>query len=254
MASSSQPTLRSAQGPSNPPTRTPRRALVTAVVLILVFQRLVPFGREILYPFTLLATWVHEMGHGLTALILGGHFVKLEIFGDGSGLAHTAVSVGWRDALVAMGGLLAPPVAGASILAFAHGGRRARGLLAFLAGALVISVAIWVRSPAGVIAMPLLALGFGYMAWRSTPDRRLLLAQGIGVLLALDTVTRIDYLFSASAEVDGARRSSDISRVAEALGGHYLLWGCLLALISLGLCALGVWRAWRQPTATPRRG
>jgi hypothetical protein len=233
--------------PPKEATRTPRRALVTAIVLIVVIQRLVPFGREILYPFTLLATWVHEMGHGLTALILGGHFARLEIFGDASGLAHTAVSVGWRDAMVAMGGLLAPPIAGAAILGLAQTGRRAQVLLAGLAVALAISVAIWVRSPAGVIAMPIVAVALGWVAWRGSPDRRLLVAQGVGVLLAIDTWTRLDYLFTATAEVDGARRSSDISRVAESLGGHYLVWGLLLALVSLSLCALGIWLAWRKP-------
>ena len=43
-----------------------------------------------LYPFTLLGTWVHEMGHGLGALLCGGRFDRLEIFEDASGLAFTA--------------------------------------------------------------------------------------------------------------------------------------------------------------------
>src|SRR5262249_33735343 len=136
------------------PTSSPRRALVTAVVLIVVIERLVPYGRQLLYPFTLLATWVHEMGHGLTALLVGGRFEKLEVFSNASGLAHTAGYGGWRSGLVALGGLLAPPLAGASILALGRGGRRARLILFALALALAISPAIWVRSTTRITAMP----------------------------------------------------------------------------------------------------
>jgi hypothetical protein len=112
---------------------------------------------------------------------------------------------------------------------------------------LVISLAIWVRSPAGLIAMPLVAAALGFVAWKGSPDRRLLAAQALGILLALDTVTRLDYLFTSSVEVDGARMPSDIARVAEALGGHYLLWGFLVAAVALALCFAGVWAAWRKP-------
>ena len=31
----------------------------------------VPYGDTLLYPFTLLATWFHEMGHGLASMLLG---------------------------------------------------------------------------------------------------------------------------------------------------------------------------------------
>ena len=51
---------------------------------------LTPWGPLILYPFTLFTTWVHEMGHGLTALAFGGetlitNFDALEsaLAGDG---------------------------------------------------------------------------------------------------------------------------------------------------------------------------
>jgi hypothetical protein len=221
--------------------RSPRRALVLAALLVLLLQRLVPFGRELLYPFTLMATWVHEMGHGVTAMLVGGTFVKLEIFGDASGLAHSAYLPGWRSGLVAMGGLLAPPLTGCAILTFARSGRRARLLLTALAAALLVSVAIWVRSTAGLVAMPLVAAALGFVGWRGSGDSNLLVAQLVGLLLALDTVTRIDYLFTSSVK----NEPSDIVKVAAAFGGHYLVWGLLLAAASLALCALGLWRAWR---------
>jgi hypothetical protein len=128
------------------PPKRPRRVILSAALLVFVVARIVPFGSLVLYPFTLLATWVHEMGHGLTALALGGRFRELEIFANASGLAYTQVPVGPKDALVCLGGLLAPPLWGALILGLCHGPKRARVLFAVLSGLITLSVAIWVRS------------------------------------------------------------------------------------------------------------
>jgi hypothetical protein len=228
-----------------------RRVLVVAAVLYFVIARLIPFGRVVLYPLTLFTTWVHEMGHGLAALLVGGRFAELAIFRDASGLAMTSVSPGWAQAAVSAGGLLAPPLLGAAILAFAHTARRSRVLLAVLAGALIVSLAIWVRSAVGVVAVPSLALLLGWTAWRGfarAPQRRLLLVQFLAVVLALDTVTRmIGYVFTREVEIDGQQRLSDIALLARNAGGHYLLWGVLVTAVACGLLALGLWRAWQRP-------
>lgn len=237
------------------PEYTQRKALIFAVVAVLAIQHLMPFGRTLLYPFTLLATWVHEMGHGLTALFVGGRFDHLEIFANASGLAHSFVSVGWKPGLVALGGLIAPPLSGTAILLLARGPRRARIILAVIATALVLSLAIWVRSLAGWLAMPIVAAALGFVAWKGSPKRRLIVTQFVGVLLALDTVSRLDYLFTSNVEVDGVRRASDIQSVAEAFGGHYLVWGLFLSALSLGMVGLALWNAWRKRAAvTPARG
>src|SRR6201995_1283858 len=95
----------------------PRSAILWAAVLVFVIAGFVPFGTLILYPLELFTTWVHEMGHGLTALAVGGSFGYLQIFGNGSGLAHCRSAPGVPSALVALGGLLAPPIVGTLILA-----------------------------------------------------------------------------------------------------------------------------------------
>ena len=56
------------------------------------------------------------MGHGLTALILGGHFTELKIFSNASGLAYSYAGDGVPSGLVAAGGLLAPPIVGALLI------------------------------------------------------------------------------------------------------------------------------------------
>jgi hypothetical protein len=235
-----------ARAPSKDSRWSSRRALVFAALTIVVVDKLVPFGRFVLYPFTLLATWVHEMGHGIAGLLVGGRFQSLEIYADGSGLAMTSGAPGWREGIVAAAGLLAPPIVGASILAFARGPRRARTALGILSAAIVLSLVFWVRSVLGWFVLPAVAalLGIGVAVF--TENRRLFLAQLVGVVLALDTLSRIDYLFTGSAIVGGEARTSDIANVATSFGGARFLWGLLLAAMSLGFVALGLWAAWRK--------
>ncbi len=234
----------------------PRNAILLAAALVVIVIRYVPFGEQALYPLTLFSTWVHEMGHGLTALALGGRFDSLEIFKDASGLAHSYAGSGWHHSLVALGGLLAPPIVGSAILAFVHGPRRARIVLAGLAAALVASMVLYVRSTAGLVAMPLVAVALAYaafFAFRESPGRRVIVAQVLAVVLALDTAFGMTwYVFQSQVEIDGKQMASDITSVADGFGGPVFLWGVIVTAVALGLLALALWWAWRRPAQRSR--
>ena len=236
----------------------PRSAILIAAALVYIVGAYVPFGHEALYPLTLFTTWVHEMGHGLTALVLGGDFHRLEIFRDASGFARSSIEPGWRHGFVSLGGLLAPPLVGAAIIAFVHGPRRARIVLAGLAIAILVSLAIWVRSATGIIAMPIVAALLAWASWRGwfdeSPERRVILAQVLGVVLGLDTLTRmVGYVFTAKVEIDGKTVTSDIGNVADNFGGSYIVWGMLVTAVAVGLLAGALWWAWRRPEPVAKR-
>lgn len=226
----------------------PRTAILIAAGVYFVVSAWVPLGSTILYPLTLFTTWVHEMGHGLTALVCGGSFLELEIHANAGGLARAGAADGWPDALVAAGGLLAPPFLGAVILATVHGPRRARWFLGGLALAIAASLILYVRSGVGIIAMSAVAVLLGYVAsrgFREKPERRVWFAQFLAVILAVDTLTRmVSYAFKRKI----AAGTSDVGHITENLGGHYLLWGSVITVLALGMLAFGVWWAWR-----PRR-
>lgn len=61
------------------------RLLLCTALILLIWQ--LPYGYQLLYPLTLLATFAHEMGHGLAALLVGAEFDQLLLHADGSGLA-----------------------------------------------------------------------------------------------------------------------------------------------------------------------
>ena len=65
-------------------------------------------------------------------------------------------------------------------------------------------------------------------------------AQLLGVLLAFDTVGRVDYMFLETVRIGGRELPSDVATVAEHLGGYYLFWGVLLTLVSFALLVVGV--------------
>jgi hypothetical protein len=235
------------------PPPSSRGALILAFVAYFVVKTIVPFGGLMMYPLTLLATWVHEMGHGLTALVVGGHFASLDIYRDAAGLAYTSCAHPWQNGLVAAGGLLAPPIVGAVLLGVSRGPRRARLALVIMAGVVAVSLAVWVRSVAGWIALPIDAIALAYFGIRKSERARMVFAQLIGVMLGMDTLSRVDYLFTAEANIEGVKRTSDIATVASSFGGHYLVWGAMIAALSLALLALGLRLAWRDaPPRSPR--
>ena len=104
------------------PTERARLALVASVI-VTVLLYVVPYGYMLAYPLMLLSTLVHEMGHGVAALLVGGSFHQFQMWVDGSGVAMwSAEPSRWRLAVVAAGGqaaLLAPR--------FAHGFHQHRG-------------------------------------------------------------------------------------------------------------------------------
>lgn len=239
---------------------TSRGALVVAVIVSVLIGSFVPFGSTVLYPFTLLATWVHEMGHGLTAVVVGGSFERLEIFSDASGLAYTShragAGAGARGAWISLGGLVAPPIVGAIVLGVARGPRRAQIFLVTFAVALLASLAVWVRSVTGFVALPLVAaLILVFVRWGG-PGERMFMAQFLGLRLALDTVGRgMDYIFTDSATIAGVKRPSDIASVAEGFGGPRVVWSMIVAGFCLLCVASGLWLAFRpqRAAAVPRR-
>jgi hypothetical protein len=142
------------------------------------------------------------------------------------------------------------------LIAVVHGPRRARIALSILAAAIVLSLVIWVRSVTGWIAMPIVAFALAWTAWRGFaehPGRRVIVAQVLGVVLALDTLTRmVGYVFEKEVTVDGKVSPSDISGVAAGLGGSYVLWGMLITAIAVGLLSGALWWAWKRPGPRPQ--
>jgi len=224
--------------------RRDRIALLLGIALgsILLWQT--ALGSLLLYPFTILATWFHEMGHGLAAMIAGREFERLLIFSDGSGVTHSlgpANGYGVTDALIAASGSLGPAIAGALLIVASRSAKATRYALAVLGAALLASTLIWVRSTTGWLVLPglgiaimLLALGRS-LAWRS------FVIQLLGVEAAVSAWRQFGYLFSPGGVVGGELQRSDTGAIADVLLLPYWFWG---AAISAGILVL-LWGSFR---------
>src|SRR5688572_32874102 len=85
-----------------------RVVLVASAAATLLLYNVPLFGRILARPLILLSTLAHEMGHGLTAVLLGGEFVRLKMWLDGAGVAEMDLD-GFgriREGLTIAGGLV----------------------------------------------------------------------------------------------------------------------------------------------------
>ncbi|MGA9582396.1 MAG: M50 family metallopeptidase [Allosphingosinicella sp.] len=222
--------------------------LATAFASILAWQN--ELGSFLLYPFTILATWFHEMGHGLAALLAGRGFERLLIFADGSGVAETlGPADGYRltDALIAASGPLGPAVAGAALIIASRSPAATRYALAALGAALVLSTLIWVRSPIGWLVLPAFGLAILALALRGSEPWRRFAIQLLGIQAAISAWQQFDYLFSPGGNIGGELHRSDTGAIADALLLPYWFWGAALSAAILAL----LWGSLRLAFAKP---
>lgn len=215
-----------------------RVALLSGIALgsILLWQTMI--GSLLLYPFTILATWFHEMGHGVAAMLAGRGFERLLIFADGSGVAESlrpADGYGLTDALVAASGPLGPAVAGALLIVCSSSPAATRNALAVLGAALVASTLIWVRSPTGWLVLPALGMAILLLALRGSATWRGFAIQLLGVQAAISAWRQFDYLFSPGGNVGGEPQRSDTGAIADVLLLPYWFWGALITAAILAL-------------------
>ncbi|WP_298856429.1 M50 family metallopeptidase [uncultured Aquimonas sp.] len=197
-------------------------------------------------PLIWLGTLFHELGHGIAAIALGGELVQLAIYADGSGVAmHRGAYSGLDRALIAAAGPLGAPLAGLGFFIALGHRHAARLLLAVLAVFLALAILLWVRNLFALGFVAALALGLAWVAWRGDDPVVLAVTAFVAVEMSLSAFTRVDYLFSAGANTGAGTLPSDTAQIAQALGLTYWIWGALLALISIGIVGLGLWRAIR---------
>ena len=224
--------------------RKQRVGLLLGIAFASIMAWQTTLGSLLLYPFTILATWFHEMGHGIAAMLAGRGFERLLIFADGSGVAESLRPAdGYRlaDALVAASGPLGPAVAGAALIVASRSPAATRNALAVLGAALVLSTLIWVRSPIGWLVLPALGIAIAALALRGSQPWRSFVIQLLGVQAAISAWRQFDYLFSPGGTVGGQPIRSDTGAIADVLFLPYWFWG---ALISAAIVAL-LWFSFR---------
>lgn len=209
--------------------------MVGFALLTIILWR-VPFGMLVLYPFTILSTWFHEMAHGIMALILGGSFHQLEIYADGSGLAVWSGNLFLGNvgkAIVAAAGPLGPTAAGAILIILSKKDKHLKKILYTFSAILAFSVIYWVRSIYGIPVILTFAVLIFFAALKMRVKNQKLLIIFLGIQAFLSIYLSIGYLMSQEAFIDNDFHISDTGVIAQNLFLPYWIWGGVIIFISI---------------------
>lgn len=139
------------------------------------------FGQLILYPVTLLVTFLHELGHALGALLTGGTVEGLQIAPDGSGYTTTR---GGNAAIILMGGYLGSAVLGNVLFYIGVRKKTMTDLtLKVLAGLMAFSGIVWFESFTSTGLLFAFAASLWLIASRTSWDQDLLMFLGLAAVL-----------------------------------------------------------------------
>ena len=225
---------------------------ITLLVLIGVISIILwhsPYGGYLLYPFSILATWFHEMGHGLAAMCFGHEFERLVIFPDGSGYAlHSATQQPSRlaQAFIAAAGLLGPTAAGSALILASRTHRSTKVALVLLGVALIGSTLIWVRSATGWAILPAIGVLCLVLAYYGREQHRRFAVQFLGVQGCISIYRDFGYLFSQGGNMEGRPQASDTQHIADALFLPYWFWGGLITALIGTMIYFALKRAHRR--------
>ncbi len=217
--------------------KNPASWIFAGVIAGTVALYLVPYGRYVAYPLLLLSTFAHEMGHGLTALVMGGTFESLVMSADGSGVAYLRIPDSrLARAATSAGGLVGPAVLAAVFFWLAKRPRTAHvGLMTFGLASLAALVLV-VRSPVGWLLVGALGAGSVLLAVKSSARVARVVLAFMAVQLSLSVFSRGDYLFTQSTGVG----PSDVAQMADALLLPYWFWGIVCGSISVAVLMIGM--------------
>jgi hypothetical protein len=227
------------------------RVELSTVALALVASLLLwnlPFGGVLSYPFKLLATWLHELSHGLAMFATGAGFDHVLIYRDTSGLAYAKQSVdAVGSSIIAAAGYMGTPLWGALFLVLTPDARRARYAMLVLAALLVASAFIVVEPTTGgdtfgewaIVLMGVVVAG---CAIALPPKWRLFGAHFIAAQACVNALLDIRVLLRPSQVVDGINVGmSDAHNMANMTFGTtdtWAVWTWALAWLAWSLVVL----------------
>lgn len=209
--------------------RVELRTLAIALLASLLLWNL-PFGGLLLYPFKLLATWLHELSHALAMLVTGTRFDRMIIYRDTSGLAFsTGPQSPIAKPIISAAGYMGTALWGAALLVVTPTGRSARTALLVLGGLLCATAILIVDAPDGDRFGQLATAGIGIASAAAAallPDRwRVAVAHFVAAQLCVNALLDIRVLLRPTQVVNGMFTGiSDAHAMAYSTFGTYANW------------------------------
>jgi hypothetical protein len=171
-------------------------SLLWLAVAISLGVSLTPWGPLVLYPFTLFTTWVHECGHAVMTMLVGGSVASITIQPDTSGLTRSLVPAGRIvQGLVASAGYLAASLVGCLLMAATRVPKRARPILTGIGAFMLFTLVFWIRNLFGALVVVAWAAALLALARKETGRAPRFVLSVLAVQVALNAVYNIRVLF-----------------------------------------------------------
>jgi hypothetical protein len=193
---------------------------------------------------------VHELGHGLAALMTGGEFIRFVISADGSGLATTAG--GWRWVIIPAG-YVGVALFGATLILLGRSHRWSRIALGVIGGTMAL-LSLRYGAPSLVSAdfvsgflTTLSGLIFGgffvWVAIKATPGWIVFLLHLVAIQAALTAFSDLATVMGLSLRFFDAP-ANDAQSMAELTFIPAIIWALLWAIVAVALIGGAIWATW----------
>lgn len=201
-----------------------------------------PVGKYVLYPCMIFSTWIHESFHGMAALSIGGKISWLNIYPDGSGLANTLIPIGiFQQGWVSSAGYQGTAVAGGIMLMFRRTNFGARVGTCGLGMAILLSCALFVRNPFGLVSLVSMGILLVLAGWRLPPFWVGELYALLAATTCLNAITSIRVLFFVTkATIGGVVRTSDASSMQDITKIPSWIWASIWMVLAFWMTAMGI--------------
>jgi hypothetical protein len=197
---------------------------------------LTPWGKLLLYPFKLFTTWVHECGHALMTLLVGGNVSSIVIEPDTSGVTRSLLPAGrMARGLVASSGYLGASVVGCLLMAATRVEKWARAVVWTVGALMLLTLVVWMRNLFGFVVVLAWGAGLVALARKASGQASRFVLSLLAIQVALDSVYDIRVLF----HVDGGH--SDAETMATLFLLPAWLWASAWMLVSVGMLAWTLW-------------
>lgn len=223
---------------------------VLGLALATIVTWRVPIVGWLLYPFQVYGTFVHELSHGLAAILTGGAFQRFVVNPDLSGTALSSGGIHW---IVVSAGYLGSAIFG-GILTFLSASKiPARRVLVWLGVTLGVMSLLFVRNLFGLgagIALAALLFIAGRRLCETWADGLLLFLAVQMMLSAIDSVFDLVQISAATGAV-----RTDAQIMAQATGIPAIVWAVLWSGFSLVILLFALRVAYRRtPSSVLRDG
>ena len=207
-----------------------------AAVAVSLVVSLTPWAQFLLYPFKLFTTWVHESGHALMTVLVGGRVTSITIEPDTSGLTRSLVPMGRvAGGLVASSGYLGAAVVGCLLMAATRVEKWAHLILLSLGAFMLFTLVLWIRNLFGFGMVLAWGVALVTLVRKGAANARRFLLSLLAIQVALNSVYDIRVLFLID------RGQSDAETMAQLFLLPPWVWATTWMLMSVAMLSATLW-------------